>query len=332
MIEQELTFASENFEELKNSPDILATYGKMPSFENSRQKEEWLDILYNIGIKVRDEPQYDISDYMYPNGSIVEYGLDSNGYLVITLVKGKNLEKPYSEFYKMFDIEGQKNGIDSVPLVFEYGEVPIEASRASSWRPIIGGIKICTEKPDGIMQSTLGFSAQTSSGTKGYVVAGHAASSIGDQIWQPTAGPSANKVGTVSKVGGHYADASWVPYSNVAARIYDTDTDVLKDVKSYAANPLNGSTVFMSGISSGKKSGTVNKISFEVTSPTFGTLYNQCRANYSSTGGDSGAPVYVYVSGGVEMVGINWGYASVNSYFSPVSGIQNDLGVTPLKV
>ena len=65
-------------------------------------------------------------------------------------------------------------------------------------------------------------------------------------------------------------------------------------------------------------------------------MYRQYVAGYNCDGGDSGAPVYVYVSGGVKIVGIHWGGVGTynsgysTSIFSPVSGVQSDLGVTPL--
>lgn len=123
--EQELNFGPETFEELKNSPDVLAAYGKMPFFENAEQRREWFDLLTDIGVKVRDDPQYNISDYMYPEGSIVEYGIDVNGYLIVTV--NKDIEKPLMDYiYGMFDQQAQTKGIKEVPLVFERGEVPIE--------------------------------------------------------------------------------------------------------------------------------------------------------------------------------------------------------------
>lgn len=125
------------------------------------------------------------------------------------------------------------------------------------WRPLIGGIQINTELPNGVTPTTLGFAAKDGSGNKGFVVAAHAAPSIGDQIWQPIAGPSANKVGKVTKVSKYSADASWVPYANVDARIYDYDVNT-KNVTSYA-DPSLGQYVYKSGIVTGKTYGKVTK-------------------------------------------------------------------------
>lgn len=327
-----LTFSPNTFEDLKKSPNILATCGKMPSFENTEQRQNWLTLLQDVSDGVRDNPKYDISDYMYPEGPVVGYGCDINGALIVIVESGKNLEKPeIKHIYNFFSTEGRKENKADVPLVFEYGEVPELNTRTSSWisRGLVGGIKVCTEKPSGVVQSTLGFAAKTSSGTKGYVVAGHAAPSVGDQIWQPTAA-SGNQAGKVTKVGGRCADASWVQYSNVVAKVYDADTDILKDVKSYSTNPQIGWSVFKSGISTGTTSGTISQYFSSVYHPTFGSLTGQYTAKYSSAGGDSGSPIYRTVTGGVQIVGIHWGSSSSNGYFSPVRGVTSDLGVTPL--
>lgn len=122
---QGLTFGPETFEELKNSPDVLAAYGKMPSFENTEQRREWFDILVDIAIEVRDDPQYNISDYIYPNGPVVSYGANINGCLVVTVER--EIDKPLMDYiYGMFDQQAKTKDIKEVPLVFEKGEVPRE--------------------------------------------------------------------------------------------------------------------------------------------------------------------------------------------------------------
>jgi V8-like Glu-specific endopeptidase len=130
------------------------------------------------------------------------------------------------------------------------------------------------------------------------------------------------------------ADASWVPYANVDARIYDYDVNT-KNVTSYA-DPSLGQYVYKSGVVTGKTYGKVTK---KMTIYNLGVgknLDNQYIAQYRCNFGDSGSPVYVYVNECVKIVGIQWGgfgtYNSdfSNSVFSPVSGVKSDLGVTPL--
>ncbi len=90
----------------------------------------------------------------------------------------------------------------------------------------------------------------------------------------------------------------------------------------------------MSGITSGTRSGTVDRFYDQINSPDFGILYSQFRATYTCDGGDSGAPVFVnYGSNAVKLVGVHWGKdtATGKSYFSPIGGVIADLDVTPMK-
>jgi hypothetical protein len=53
-------------------------------------------------------------------------------------------------------------------------------------------------------------------------------------------------------------------------------------------------------------------------------------ADYGSLSGDSGAPVYYMPAGSCTLLGIHKGIFLGYKWFSPVSGIKSDLGVTPL--
>ena len=102
----------------------------------------------------------------------------------------------------------------------------------------------------------------------------------------------------MSKDGGHYADASWVPYSNVAAKIYDTDTDVLKDVKSHE-NAAIGDTVYKSGITTGRSYGSVTEIRTSYDNLLVLCIDNMLQDITATV--ETVVPVYVYVSGGVKI-------------------------------
>lgn len=87
----------------------------------------------------------------------------------------------------------------------------------------------------------------------------------------------------------------------------------------------------MSGITSGTVNGLVIRESDTYNSYYGINIPNQWLANYQSTSGDSGAPVY-YKDGShrIHVAGAHWGSGGGYSVFSPVSSIMNDLGVTPL--
>lgn len=154
-------------------------------------------------------------------------------------------------------------------------------------------------------------------------MSGHAAidaGGIGAAIYQPG---TSRQVGTVNYYNYVFADAAWVEASNVADDVYYQDNNQTKDV-SNEGDTTYGHTVYKSGISTGLTSGTVNNVYIDM-----GTLQDQFTATYSSTSGDSGAPVFVEGST-VNLVGVHKGRWGDNAAFSPISGVKQELGITPL--
>ncbi|MCM1986331.1 MULTISPECIES: S1 family peptidase [Methanococcoides] len=205
------------------------------------------------------------------------------------------------------------------------GGEDIEESRSSYWRPLIGGIKITRILNVG---STLSFAAVDDNGNEGYVMSGHAAlnaGGIGGNIYQYLL-----PVGDVTDIGGYYSDAAWVEYSNVDPSIYYTDSNVVKDVYDQT-DPLLGSMVYKSGKESGLTSGVVTAKYQTQPSQSFGTLYKQFSATYNSDDGDSGGPVFITTpTGKVVLHGVHRGRYNGYASFSPISGVMNDLDVTPI--
>jgi len=265
--------------------------------------------------------------YLYPKGPVIGYGWNINGYFLVAFYENITIEtSQVDEIYAIVDKHAQKTGIQEVPVAFKLESFPqLELTGYDArYRPIIGGIQVQYVKSGTTYQSTLGFAVRDASGSKGYVIARHAGNSIGLQIYQPTVS-SSNKAGTVSKLGGNNADASFVPYSDVEATIH-LGGYLTAPVKGYT-DPMVGWKVYKSGITTGITSGNVIEKRDQITGPEGQILYNQWRADYYSSGGDSGSPVYHIGSTGREIVGVHWGSGG---WFSPVSGIQSDLGVVPL--
>ena len=122
------------------------------------EREKWLDTLDKIYTEVNDNFEKEMSKYFYPNGPVIAYGYTIDGVLKVAIEKGQKIDAAKeNELYDLFSNYGQNIAVKDVPLIIVYEDLPTPTSRTSSWRPIIGGIKICTEKPDGIKQSTLGF-------------------------------------------------------------------------------------------------------------------------------------------------------------------------------
>jgi len=322
-------FGPEVFDEIRKKIDILQTYGKVPRYETMEERKDWLNTLDVITDDVRNEGEMD--SYFYPKGPVIAYGHDYRGYIRVSFEKGSNVEESIVDgIYEIFDRHARKKGVQEVPVVFMYESFPKVEARDGYWRPIIGGIQEQTIRDGVTYSATLGFAAVSSSGVEGYVISGHHGRTVGQDIYQPNTNSELYHAGQVWRVGGTYADASWVPYSNVEATIYIDDNDITGPIESFT-DPVVGWYVYKSGIATGRTSGTVQGEVDEIGHPVFGTLYDQWYADYTSAGGDSGSPVY-HINSNLqrELVGIHWGSTSTYRYFSPISGVQTDLDVTPL--
>ncbi len=94
------------------------------------------------------------------------------------------------------------------------------------------------------------------------------------------------------------------------------------------------------GITTGETCGQIALVGETVPHPEYNTLYDQVKATYSSDEGDSGAPVYydpldtwirnwcleTYGVACKDIYGVHWGLIDGYSIYSPISGIENDLG------
>lgn len=322
-------YSQEAFEKINERPNVIDTRGEMPNINLESDKREWLNTIDKSGRLSIDE----IESYMVANGGpLVAYGYNIDGFLRVAFnekTPNKANKQTIDQLYNIINTNSKKNGLANIPVVFTTEGTPVDSSRTSTWRPVFGGIQI---KRSSGTPSTLAFAAKDrTTEVEGFVISGHAAinaGGVGSSFYQPYVS-TANKIGEVESIGGTYSDAAWIERDDVSAKIYHDDTNILKYVTSYR-DPAVGWGVYMSGITSGKQTGIVRGIDYNVNSQTFGTLYDQCYADYTSAGGDSGAPVYGATMDGVEIFGINWGYCPNYSYFSPISGINIDLGVVPL--
>lgn len=320
-------FGPEIFENLKKEEKVIDTRGKIPRFETETERRNWLNKLDENRIGVRDE----MRPYLYPKGPAIAYGWDIDGYFLVAFYENITVKtSQVNVIYDIIDKSAKKMGIQDVPVAFKIEDFPrLELSGYDTkYRPIIGGIQVQYVKSGTTYSSTLGFAVEDGSGTKGYVIARHAGNSLGLQIYQPTVS-SYNEAGSVSKLGGNYTDASFVPYNDVEATIH-LGASTTAPVKGYT-DPVIGWKVYKSGRTTGITGGDVQEKVDQVTQSGGWILYDQWKADYDSAGGDSGSPVYHLTDTGErEIVGIHWGSTSSYAYFSPVSGVQADLDVVPL--
>lgn len=93
--------------------------------------------------------------------------------------------------------------------------------------------------------------------------------------------------------------------------------------------PYNGQMVDKIGRTSGWTYGFVQRSC--ITVPRSATRWALCQytANYTSAGGDSGSPVFLWHGDNVTLTGINWGHSDRDrvAYFSATGGTRLDLGV-----
>ena len=325
-------FGSEVFDAMIKSSKVMQTRGNIPKIELENEKREWLHKLDQNGKSIRNQ----MLPYMQPEGVLVSYGYNYQGYATVDILEGSEVDETLmDEIYEIFDKQGKKMGIQEVPVVFQFTPQIEMTSRTSTWRPVIGGIKV---ERSGGADSTLGFAVRDrSTNEEGFLVSGHAAinaGGIGEWFYQPY-DSLFKKVGTVDRLEFTYADAAFIEDDTVSVdnKIYYDDTDQLMDVTSYA-EPDIGDYVRISGINTGlSDSGKVTELKHIVSYPGYPDLYDQYIALYPCVLGDSGSPVFrIAGTSEVEIMGIQSGKAGDDSYsiFSPISGIFADLGVVPL--
>lgn len=229
------------------------------------------------------------------------------------------------------------------PLLFHESKIEL-LSRTARYRPLFGGIKIestPTTPPGGIAPTTLGFSATLTDGTRGFVMTGHAGG-VGTNVYQPNYiwwWPWSNFVGTILRNPTYppprYSDAAFVPTTDVKAAIYP-DRIIMSWMPSWETPP--GTFVDMEGMVTGYTWGIVVERGVQVWNEDIGTLINQVKAvlNPVPQKGDSGAPIFWWNSidpNQVRVCGILWGsrwespYYTNVTYYSPIEGIQQDLGL-----
>ncbi|KAB2947518.1 MAG: hypothetical protein MPEBLZ_03110 [Candidatus Methanoperedens nitroreducens] len=318
-------FGPEVFEKIKKEPKVRETRGQIPKFKAEKERRDWLNKLDEIRVSVRE----DMRPYLYPNGPVIMYGWNDEGYLDVMFYENITMETSTVDgIYAVVDKQAKNIGLQKIPVAFRIGDFPrLRAGYDTKWRPIVGGIKFETPTHSG----TLGFAVQDTNGNKGYVTARHLATQVGMQLWQPYEA-SENEAGIVSKIGTNTADASFIPFNNVEASIH-IGGGYYVPVKG-DRNPQIGWRVYKSGITSGITGGNVVGIS-EITSYDGVTYYNQAKTTMHSDGGDSGSPVwYLEPNSDRKIVGILASGQIIDgteyTYFSQISYVKNSLNVNVL--
>ena len=326
--------AIKNAEAAYQKEIILASFGQVPS-----DKTNYVDLRkidsdpwYSSLRTVNSESDKDLQKYYYPNGPMIAKGIDMKGSIVVMINKDRAVDQSVlKEIYLKISEQGQQKGIENIPCRFiSMGLMETQAARTDKIRPVIGGTKV---HADGYY-STLGFVATDSSGNRGVVTTGHMGS-VGSSMYQPDPSISGAFIGYKTTQGNTYSDSSWTQFTSgitSAPKVYES-ASTYTTFRYWDDNP-SGLTLYMSGVDSGVTTGST-VYQANVWNDYYGKyIQNQWYATYSSTGGDSGAPVYEkYSTGETVLVGIHVGRSTRTGYaiFSPVQGIRRDLNwLTPL--
>ncbi|HIH74393.1 MAG TPA: hypothetical protein HA306_03850 [Methanosarcina sp.] len=127
-------YGPELFEEIKKNPQFIAARGTMPEIgEGEEEKREWINSLTCCS-SFSDLPSK-MDPYMQANGGpVVGYGPSGmGGYLYVEFDKNTPEKINVSlidEIYQVIDEHCEQEGISDVPVVFMWGEVPIEDEEA----------------------------------------------------------------------------------------------------------------------------------------------------------------------------------------------------------
>lgn len=324
-------FGPQTFDNLRKDPNVLVTKGKMPRYSTQIERQKWLGKLDQCRIMLRDK----IEPYAYPQGPVLAHGYGENGSIKIFLYKDMNVtDSQISEIYDVINEVGNKTNIQNIPVVFLKSDFIQDLAAAPGYdssyhNPAIGAIQLTGETGD---IGTLGFAAKKSDGTKGYVTVQHLGTYVGYQMYQPTKSLW-NELGFVSKVGDTHADACFVPYNSVAAKIHIGNGKTIP-VFTYASSEPDKSWVGLKVYKSGRTTGVTkgNIVGIIDIDNSLGKYSSLIKTNVSVQSGDSGGPLYTMPTSAdkCNIIGTTKGTMSSYSLFSSVYGINYDLGVLPI--
>lgn len=197
--------------------------------------------------------------------------------------------------------------------VFPCAPAVRHANKRDYNRPPVGGLYLSC--PDVASEGTLCLAA-TREGQAGFVTCGHVAVRTGVDVYQPRRSATNDwRIGRVVAVtdytGNASSDSAFVAGTTaITERAIWRSSNSTYSVDAIYDAPARGVAVSMQGASNqtALRSGVICAKNVTVTFDDQGVLTDQLLANYVSSGGDSGAPVF-YVAGGasVYMVGLNVG-------------------------
>jgi hypothetical protein len=132
------------FEEAKKEPAFIAARGTMPVITDEGEKREWTDKLVECSRGAKE-----IDRYFYESGGpLLSFGTSINGYLKVgcySATPEKINSTVIDEIYGVIDAQSQKEGINDVPVVFMWMEMPTEETPGFTLMMPILSIFLLTE-------------------------------------------------------------------------------------------------------------------------------------------------------------------------------------------
>ncbi|MBP2144887.1 hypothetical protein J2129_000341 [Methanofollis sp. W23] len=104
--------------EMKSNEKILDIYGDVPEFKDARDRRVWYDRLDDF----HDETFDSIAKpRLYPDGPIIGYGYDIEGYLDVGIpdtLPEEHLEDTMDALSQLIDEKGREMGFETIPVKF----------------------------------------------------------------------------------------------------------------------------------------------------------------------------------------------------------------------
>ncbi|HQC33679.1 MAG TPA: hypothetical protein PLG95_03000 [Methanoculleus sp.] len=128
-VDEEYTMAAERVEltddeyiaaidALKSRENVVETRGYLPEFKDAQHRRSWYNFLDNLTGGMFDS----VKPYLYPDGPMINFGYDIEGYVRIGIVEGYPQDKAgvaVDEIYAMLNEEAEQLGIEDIPVKVE---------------------------------------------------------------------------------------------------------------------------------------------------------------------------------------------------------------------
>ncbi|WP_440951842.1 HEAT repeat domain-containing protein [Methanococcoides sp. FTZ1] len=110
-----------DIERQTGSSKSMTFYGDGREFYTEDERQSWLVELESMGYL-----RSDMEKYMHPDGPVISYGYGYDGYISVTFLEGSEVDGSLmDEIYGVIDRKAADNGIDDIPVKFEFEEMPV---------------------------------------------------------------------------------------------------------------------------------------------------------------------------------------------------------------